>query len=260
MLFRQYTWLVYCDVIYTCLYFSTDYYIRLLMKLISAKLSTLCLYHFPSQIQSQLNKALDDMSQSLCTLKDGMSYTKRLPKEGLTQDQVLQCIKEYQTLSEYLGFVFGIWDLGFFLNQRRLLVVQYSIFKQTTYYSWRSSWWCWSSHITDHKSLLSLIMSLDIAFFSKKIKELVIVDETSDRLVSFWAQHNIDKYIDTLIHSLIIPQERHRYILHLFHKKIPALHYHQELALLYDLVISFCYICLSPHPTNIVWECVCPLP
>ncbi|XP_059928419.1 sphingosine-1-phosphate lyase 1 isoform X2 [Gadus macrocephalus] len=50
-------------------------------------------------IQSQLNKALDDMSVSLCTLKEGMSYTKQLPAAGLSQAQVLDMIKEYQTLN-----------------------------------------------------------------------------------------------------------------------------------------------------------------
>lgn len=52
------------------------------------------------QIQSQLNKALDDMSVSLCTLKDGMSYTKQLPPKGLSQNQVLEKIKDYKTLSK----------------------------------------------------------------------------------------------------------------------------------------------------------------
>ncbi|XP_061545340.1 sphingosine-1-phosphate lyase 1 isoform X1 [Phycodurus eques] len=51
-------------------------------------------------IQSQLNKALDDMSASLCTLKNGMSYTKKLPSKGLSQSQVLDKIIEYQTLNE----------------------------------------------------------------------------------------------------------------------------------------------------------------
>ncbi|XP_061644888.1 sphingosine-1-phosphate lyase 1 isoform X2 [Phyllopteryx taeniolatus] len=51
-------------------------------------------------IQSQLNKALDDMSASLCTLKNGMSYTKKLPLKGLSQSQVLDKISEYQTLNE----------------------------------------------------------------------------------------------------------------------------------------------------------------
>ncbi|KAF5890422.1 sphingosine-1-phosphate lyase 1-like, partial [Clarias magur] len=53
-----------------------------------------------ASIQKQLNKALDDMSMSLCTLKKGMSYTKCLPTHGLTQKQVLDSIKEYQTLNE----------------------------------------------------------------------------------------------------------------------------------------------------------------
>ncbi|CAL8257022.1 unnamed protein product [Lota lota] len=51
-------------------------------------------------IQSQLNKALDDMSVSLCTLKEGMSYTQQLPSTGLSQVQVLDKIREYQTLNE----------------------------------------------------------------------------------------------------------------------------------------------------------------
>uniref|UniRef100_A0AAQ5ZIZ4 sphinganine-1-phosphate aldolase n=1 Tax=Amphiprion ocellaris TaxID=80972 RepID=A0AAQ5ZIZ4_AMPOC len=51
-------------------------------------------------IQSQLNKALDDMSASLCTLKEGMSYTKELPSKGLSQSQVMDKIKEYETLSK----------------------------------------------------------------------------------------------------------------------------------------------------------------
>lgn len=51
-------------------------------------------------IQSQLNKALDDMSVSLCTLREGMSYTQQLPSKGLSQNQVLDKIKEYETLNE----------------------------------------------------------------------------------------------------------------------------------------------------------------
>ncbi|XP_052007125.1 sphingosine-1-phosphate lyase 1 isoform X1 [Xyrauchen texanus] len=53
-----------------------------------------------ASIQSQLNKALDDMSLSLCTLKEGMSYTKQLPAQGLTHKQLLDKIREYETLSE----------------------------------------------------------------------------------------------------------------------------------------------------------------
>lgn len=51
-------------------------------------------------IQSQLNKALDDMSVSLCTLKKGMSYTKLLPAQGLSHKELLDKIREYETLSE----------------------------------------------------------------------------------------------------------------------------------------------------------------
>ncbi|KAF4105800.1 sphingosine-1-phosphate lyase 1 [Onychostoma macrolepis] len=51
-------------------------------------------------IQNQLNKALDDMSVSLCTLKEGMSYTKLLPAQGLTHKELLEKIREYETLSE----------------------------------------------------------------------------------------------------------------------------------------------------------------
>ncbi|XP_011483083.1 sphingosine-1-phosphate lyase 1 isoform X3 [Oryzias latipes] len=51
-------------------------------------------------IQRQLNKALDDMSHSLCTLKEGMTYTTKLPPKGLSQGQVMDKIKEYQTLND----------------------------------------------------------------------------------------------------------------------------------------------------------------
>lgn len=40
------------------------------------------------------------MSLSLFTLKEGMSYMKELPSSGLSQSQVMDKIKEYQTLSE----------------------------------------------------------------------------------------------------------------------------------------------------------------
>ncbi|KAJ8412806.1 hypothetical protein AAFF_G00117570 [Aldrovandia affinis] len=53
-----------------------------------------------ASIQAQLNKALDDMSASLCTLKDGMSYIRLLPAQGLTQTQVLDSIKQYDTLGD----------------------------------------------------------------------------------------------------------------------------------------------------------------
>uniref|UniRef100_A0A3P8QJG9 sphinganine-1-phosphate aldolase n=1 Tax=Astatotilapia calliptera TaxID=8154 RepID=A0A3P8QJG9_ASTCA len=57
-------------------------------------------------IQSQLNKALDDMSASLFTLKEGMSYTTELPSKGLSQAKVMEKIKEYDTLNEVK------WDKG----------------------------------------------------------------------------------------------------------------------------------------------------
>lgn len=53
-----------------------------------------------ASIQGQLNKALDDMSFSLCTLKEGMGYTKLLPAQGLTHKQLLEKIREYETLGE----------------------------------------------------------------------------------------------------------------------------------------------------------------
>lgn len=53
-----------------------------------------------SGIKGQLDKVLDDMSVSLCTLKEGMSYTKQLPSKGLSQSQVLDKIREYETLNE----------------------------------------------------------------------------------------------------------------------------------------------------------------
>lgn len=40
------------------------------------------------------------MSASLCTLKEGMSYTKQLPAKGLSQSQVLDKIRQYETLSK----------------------------------------------------------------------------------------------------------------------------------------------------------------
>uniref|UniRef100_A0A667Y9N7 sphinganine-1-phosphate aldolase n=1 Tax=Myripristis murdjan TaxID=586833 RepID=A0A667Y9N7_9TELE len=40
------------------------------------------------------------IQRHLCTLKEGMSYTKQLPSHGLSQSQVLDRIREYETLSE----------------------------------------------------------------------------------------------------------------------------------------------------------------
>lgn len=45
------------------------------------------------------------MSASLCNLKEGMSYTKQLPSKGLTQSQVLDKIREYETLSKSIVFL-----------------------------------------------------------------------------------------------------------------------------------------------------------
>uniref|UniRef100_A0A8C5I4B9 sphinganine-1-phosphate aldolase n=1 Tax=Gouania willdenowi TaxID=441366 RepID=A0A8C5I4B9_GOUWI len=63
-----------------------------------------------ASIQNQLNKALDDMSLSLCTLKEGMSYTKQLPSKGLSQSQVMDRIREYETLSKHDSSV--QWEKG----------------------------------------------------------------------------------------------------------------------------------------------------
>ncbi|XP_053307154.1 sphingosine-1-phosphate lyase 1 [Spea bombifrons] len=53
-----------------------------------------------TKIQSQLNKALDEMSDRLVSLKDGMSYVKALPQTGLKQEQVMEKLKEYSALGE----------------------------------------------------------------------------------------------------------------------------------------------------------------
>lgn len=52
------------------------------------------------------------MSASLCTLKDGMSYTKQLPSKGLSHNQVLEKIKEYKTLSK-CSFT---WEVSYLFN------------------------------------------------------------------------------------------------------------------------------------------------
>uniref|UniRef100_A0A669DQQ2 sphinganine-1-phosphate aldolase n=1 Tax=Oreochromis niloticus TaxID=8128 RepID=A0A669DQQ2_ORENI len=64
-------------------------------------------------IQSKLNKALDDMSASLCTLKEGMSYTTELPSKGLSQAKVMEKIKEYDTLSNISNLHYEVkWEKG----------------------------------------------------------------------------------------------------------------------------------------------------
>lgn len=53
------------------------------------------------------------MSVSLCTLKEGMSYTKQLPAKGLKHEEVLDKIKEYQSLSKSMRIIlrFSLYDL-----------------------------------------------------------------------------------------------------------------------------------------------------
>ncbi|KAM4703785.1 sphingosine-1-phosphate lyase 1 [Rhinophrynus dorsalis] len=53
-----------------------------------------------TQIQKQLNKALDDMSDRMLNLKDGMSYVRELPRAGLKQEQVMEKLKEYSSIGD----------------------------------------------------------------------------------------------------------------------------------------------------------------
>ncbi|MEE6488538.1 hypothetical protein FKM82_015257 [Ascaphus truei] len=53
-----------------------------------------------TQIQTQLNKALEDMSERMLNLKDGMSYMKALPPLGLKQEQVMEKLKRYSSIGE----------------------------------------------------------------------------------------------------------------------------------------------------------------
>lgn len=46
------------------------------------------------------------MSTSVCTLKEGMTYIKHLPSKGLSQSQVLDKIREYETLSKSWNSLF----------------------------------------------------------------------------------------------------------------------------------------------------------
>lgn len=89
------------------------------------------------QIQSQLNKALDDMSASLCTLKEGMSYTKQLPSKGLSQSQVLDKIREYETLSKS----------SFIPELQGSLSVKMTVWKTISgpHYFWEN-WWPFPSY------------------------------------------------------------------------------------------------------------------
>ncbi|XP_041032482.1 sphingosine-1-phosphate lyase 1 isoform X1 [Carcharodon carcharias] len=51
-------------------------------------------------IQKQLNKALDDLSTSVLTLKDGMTYITSLPAHGLAESELLLKLKDYSTMGE----------------------------------------------------------------------------------------------------------------------------------------------------------------
>ncbi|CAH2321263.1 sphingosine-1-phosphate lyase 1 [Pelobates cultripes] len=52
-----------------------------------------------TKIQSELNKALDEMSERMVGQNVGISYVKSLPPTGLKQEQVLEKLKEYSALS-----------------------------------------------------------------------------------------------------------------------------------------------------------------
>ncbi|KAM8924582.1 sphingosine-1-phosphate lyase 1 [Pelodytes ibericus] len=49
-----------------------------------------------SQIQSKLNKALDEMSKSM--VKEGLNYVHALPQTGLRQEQVMEKLKQYSAM------------------------------------------------------------------------------------------------------------------------------------------------------------------
>ncbi|KAM4030547.1 sphingosine-1-phosphate lyase 1 [Anomaloglossus baeobatrachus] len=53
-----------------------------------------------SKIQKELDKALDEMAHRLLKAKDGISFVKTLPRNGLKQDKVMEKLKEYSTLGE----------------------------------------------------------------------------------------------------------------------------------------------------------------
>ena len=42
-----------------------------------------------------------DVDGSLFLLKDGMTYCQELPWDGMTQEQVMKKMEEYQVLGEY---------------------------------------------------------------------------------------------------------------------------------------------------------------
>ncbi|XP_067876512.1 sphingosine-1-phosphate lyase 1 [Heterodontus francisci] len=51
-------------------------------------------------IQKKLNKALDDLSTSVLTLKDGMTYVTSLPAHGLAESELLLKLKDYSTMGD----------------------------------------------------------------------------------------------------------------------------------------------------------------
>nr|XP_014341249.1 PREDICTED: sphingosine-1-phosphate lyase 1 isoform X2 [Latimeria chalumnae] len=53
-----------------------------------------------ASIQKKLNKALDDMTISLCTLKEGMTYVKSLPLQGMTESELLKKLEEYSSMAQ----------------------------------------------------------------------------------------------------------------------------------------------------------------
>ncbi|XP_077115409.1 sphingosine-1-phosphate lyase 1 [Ranitomeya variabilis] len=53
-----------------------------------------------SKIQKELDKALDEMAHRLLNVKDGMTFVKTLPRNGLKQEKVMEKLKEYSALGE----------------------------------------------------------------------------------------------------------------------------------------------------------------
>uniref|UniRef100_UPI00398F6514 sphingosine-1-phosphate lyase 1-like isoform X2 n=1 Tax=Pristiophorus japonicus TaxID=55135 RepID=UPI00398F6514 len=53
-----------------------------------------------ASIQKQLNKALDELSSSVLTLKDGMTYVTSLPARGMTESELLVKLKDYSTMGD----------------------------------------------------------------------------------------------------------------------------------------------------------------
>ncbi|XP_019394190.1 PREDICTED: sphingosine-1-phosphate lyase 1 [Crocodylus porosus] len=51
-------------------------------------------------IQKQINKALDDVTSSMPFLKDEKGYIKALPAQGISQDELLEKMKDYSSMSE----------------------------------------------------------------------------------------------------------------------------------------------------------------